>query len=298
MQSINKIWIKIWLEELTRRKYSPSTIKNHVNSLNSFKRFLISAGIPLFRDVTSSDIDDYRLYLIEQNYSDGTQSLYLNNLRLFYDFLEKHQHIFANPAKGLIVRRPKEKLQPVPSLEEIKILLLQPDVSTLTGVRDRAMIETAYTSGIRGNELIRLKITDLDLKYKILRIIGKGDKERLAPLGQKAVYWLKKYLEEARPLLIKDKSQTALWISETRGILSLDTVNGKLKQYARKGGIQTRLTVHGLRRACATHMLQKGAHPVQIQKLLGHATIYSLSQYLKITITDMQKMHQRSKPGQ
>ncbi len=128
--------------------------------------------------------------------------------------------------------------------------------------------------------------------------MGKGKKERVVPLGKHAAYWLKNYLETARPNLCKGPDKQALWISRTSGKkLTSFSIDKLIRKYAKEAGIKKQMSAHTLRRACATHMLLNGAHPVQIQILLGHSTLSSLTQYLKVTITDMKKMHKRSKPG-
>ncbi|MCP4124617.1 MAG: tyrosine-type recombinase/integrase, partial [Bacteroidetes bacterium] len=189
-------------------------------------------------------------------------------------------------------------LRPVPTEEELEQLLAVPDVSGPVGLRDRAILEVAYGCGLRRSELAGLSILDPDIKNGSLRVSGKGNKERIVPLGRQAVKWLKMYLHQARPKLLKgDPDDKGLWISTRGRKMDGAAIRQQLKRYADKSGIETPTDLHSLRRACATHMLRNGAHPVDIGMLLGHSNLKTLSQYLSVTISDLRKMHKNTKLG-
>jgi integrase/recombinase XerD len=142
-----------------------------------------------------------------------------------------------------------------------------------------------------------LNILDPDLKQGTLRVMGKGSTERVVPVGKKALIWLKRYLKQVHPQFCRSPDEQALWISKNTGKrLSYARVDKLIREYAKDAGLGV-LSTHGIRRACATHMLQNGAHPVEIQLLLGHGGLKHLGQYLRVTVTEMKTMHQRSKPG-
>jgi len=235
--------------------------------------------------------------LIDNDFSVASILLYMRAVRNLFRYLEDNQTIFMNPATTLIYPKLPVKLQPVPTEKEMKKLLAQPDVPLPVGIRDRAFLETLYSAGVRLEELIRMDIYDANMKQGSVKVLGKGDKERVAPLGKKALFWIGKYLKEVRPHYLKDKlDEHALWLGSQGKRINPLIVERAVHDYADKAGIG-RVTPHALRRACATHMLRGGAHPVQIQMLLGHSSLRVLSHYLKITITDMIKTFKRGKPS-
>lgn len=284
-----------YLAEFQRRKYSPSTLDSYGRALRGFASFLAARGIGRFQDVSEKNIEAFRLSLIERKLAPGTQESYMRAVRLLFRWMEDTRQNFANPAAGLVIRRPPRPLLPVPSVGDVKKLLARPDVSTPVGLRDRALIEVAYGCGLRRNELSKLDLFDPDFKTQCMRVQGKGSRERVVPLGKQALYWLRAYLDRARPRLLKNNvDERALWVCH-KGRLTIFAVHAIVHRHAEAVGL--RLSAHALRRACATHMLQRGAHPVQIQLLLGHAGLEHLSQYLRVSIRDLRKMHRNSKPG-
>jgi integrase/recombinase XerD len=192
--------------------------------------------------------------------------------------------------------RPRPLL-PVPTEDQVERLLAQPNVHTPLGVRDRALLETAYSTGCRVGELLGLRVRDVCLDTPVLRVLGKGPKERLVPVGKQALAWLSAYIHKARPFLVHPHSPEALWLTRTGQPVTQPLVGEFLFRYCR-GARVPRFSIHALRRACATHMLRNGAHPIHIQQLLGHAGLGSLSQYLRVTITDLKYAHLKTKPGQ
>jgi len=297
-QSLIGVHIKACLESYKRRKYSKKSLESYRNALNSFERYLAQMDICRIQDVLPEHLSSYRLALVERNFADASIDLYLRTVRSFFKYLEESQCIFTNPAQDLTIPWYQRKLLPVPAEDDMEKVLLQPNTGTPVGIRDRALIETAYTSGVRRAELTRLTTFDPDIKQGTLRVKGKGRKERVVPLGKQSVFWLRQYLEHARPKLAKDLNEHALWISRQKGKkLGTAGIALLIHKYGRAAGLSRPLSAHAIRRACVTHMLRNGAHPVEIQMLLGHSNLKSLSQYLRVTITDLIKMHKRSKPG-
>ena len=285
-----------WLKDL---KYKPRSIKSIRDGIRIFISWLETSGVENLHDVTTTVLDEYRHTLTERGLATSTVRDYLRHVKKFFNYLEDTQVLFINPARDLEMPKVKRKLQPVPNEDDIMKLLAQPDVSGLSGIKDRAIIEVAYSTGLRLEELISLNVYDPDLKNGIIKVLGKGSKERVVPLGRQALFWLQKYIKDVRPKLLRgNPDELALWLGSQQGKrMHPVTLELMVRNYTQLAGIKKRITPHGLRRACATHMLRAGAHPVQIQMLLGHSSLETLSQYLKVTITDMRQMHERSKPG-
>lgn len=283
-------------DHLRRLNRSVHTIDIHAYVLDTLHRFLEDDPKRL-RDVTAADIEGYRVALLERRLSPATISMHLFAWRSFFRWMEKTGRVFLDPTRDIIVGHPKRSIGYVPGEAEIRALLAQPNVATPYGVRDRALLEVAYSTAVRLQELTAATVLDVDLSRGTLRVLGKGSKERLVPLGAKAVFWLRRYLREARPKLAGPRpDETALWISHRHGPCTPGAVEKIFSAYAREAGLR-RISPHTLRRACATHMLRRGAHPVQLQFLLGHASLNNLSHYLQVSILDLRKMHRAAPPG-
>jgi integrase/recombinase XerD len=287
------------LDEMKRRNFSKHTIENARRVLNRFIVFIKDQGVARIQDVTESHLEQYRLFLADRKrYAESTAIQCVHQIKKFFDTLAGRQVIFVNPAENIPKQRKPVRLQPVPTETEIKRLLNQPDISAPPGIRDRAIIELFYSTGIRHDEMARLNVNDPQLKHHRLRIFGKGRKERVVPVGKHAMFWLERYLREVRPLLQSNPDERALWLGDSQGKrLNDQLIRRYIRRYWEKARIRTRITPHSLRRACATHMLRNGAHPVEIQMLLGHAHLSSLAQYLQVTIRDLKNMHKASKLG-
>ncbi len=290
--------IESYLAACRDRRYSPATVAGYRKCLMRLTGFLTDLGIERVQDVTEAYLHAYREHLAQSNIAGSTLDNYLRSARRLFIYLAKNDHVFLNPAADLQFSRPHVRILPVPTEKDIRTLLNQPDTSIPVGIRDRAILETAYTSGIRHRELSGLLLSDLDLGNAVLRIRGKGNKERMVPLGKSATGWLKQYLI-TRSALIKAEGEPALWVSRYTGKqLSYNRIRHLVHDYGKAAGIKCSISIHAIRRACASHMLRNGAHPVQIQHLLGHADLKNLGRYLNVTITELKKTHERSRPGQ
>lgn len=287
-----------YLATFTARGCSPATVRVRGDALKPFLAFLAQAGVERFQDVAAGHLEAYRQELARRKLAGTSVYDALRGIKAFFAYLEAVQAVFVNPAQSLMLPKYQRRLMPVPTEQAVKELLLRPDVTTATGKRDRAMIEVAYSTGARLGELLRMNLLSVDRTGRVIRVVGKGRKERVLPLGKTALAWLETYLGEARPALSKrNPEEAALWVC--RGGRRLQAVSAQLmiRTYSRAAGHQPALTPHALRRACATHMLRRGAHPVQLQMLLGHASLSTLSQYLRVTITDLQKAYDQSNPA-
>jgi len=283
-----------YLEALRARRYSPRSVETYGQALRDF---ISHVKKPDVRTIDRCDLERYRTELLDRRFKASSIAVYFQSLKLFFRGLEEKQVIFENPAAGLAAMRTPKPLQPVPTEEEMEILLAQPDVSTPTGVRDRALLETAYSTGVRSQELLALRVESLDLAAGRARVLGKGSRERMVPLGAEAVRWLQSYLEQARPALAR-KDADSLWLGTYGQALDENALHQIMLRHRTAPGIVTRIGLHSIRRACATHMLRRGASPAAIQILLGHASMQHLSQYLRLSLADIKRMHESSRVGQ
>jgi len=288
-----------YLDSLKIKRFSPKTVATYGRALTDFLSFMAEAGCERAQDITAQDLEHYRLALVRRNFAPASSELYLRAMRQLFNWLDRNQKLFTNPANGFVIPLSPRKLLPVPTEEEITKLLAQPNVVTKCGIRDRALLETAYATGARREELARLTIHNVDLDNERLTVLGKGNKERVLPLGKQATQWLGRYIAQTRPKLLKEKiDESALWIDTHGKQLAYHAFQQILTRHSYDAGIRPSITPHAVRRACATHMLRHGAHPLQLQMLLGHATLKTLGQYLRLTITELQQTHAQSNPGQ
>lgn len=285
-----------WLTALRQGGASENTLIAFGKGVRELHAFLAPSGRTRPVEVTADDLVAWRLALIERALAPATVHLRLRAVRKWFAWLEARGELFASPAASLVLAKPSPRLKTAPSAAEMKRFLAAPNAARPLGVRDRALLETAYAAGLRREELQKLDIHDVNLDAGTVRVVGKGRKERVAPLTKPAVKWLSNYTQNARPALLKEKlNQPALWIDYRGDRLSLVGIGAVCKTAAKAAGV--RISPHGLRRACATHLLQGGAHPFFVKELLGHATLASLANYLRLTITDLKAMHAKSKPG-
>ena len=290
--------LEAYLTRMKNRHYSHTTVDTNRKNLKPFFLFMAALGIARLQDVTLDHLNAYRLRMVRRRLAGVTIYDRLSTLRLFFRYLELEQTVFINPARSVLMPKYQRHLKSVPTEEEVKRLLAQPDVSDRFGLRDRALIEVAYSTGARVDEIVRMNLLSFDRAQQSIRILGKGRKERILPLGRQAMFWLETYLKNARPRFAELRlDEPALWLRSCGLRMPANVIFIMLRKYSAQAGIQPAISSHAIRRACASHMLRRGAHPVQIQTLLGHSTLDTLSRYLRVTIVDLQKSYQRSKPA-
>lgn len=286
-----------WLEHMRVHRYSERTIWSCKSILGQLGLFLEPRGRKAAVEVEAEDLTDWMAALAKSGMSKATIMSYTHAVRRWFTWLEENGQLFLNPAAHLVLHR-DDGLKPAPTLREVLRLLSAPPVATALGVRDRAIMETAYATGTRREELITLDLFDVDLERGTARVVGKGRKERVLPLTKTAVKWLTHYVRSARPKLLAGRlDEPALWIDRTGKRMDGQTLHVMIRKYARSVGLKD-IGVHALRRACATHLLENGAHPLQVQTLLGHGSFGSLKNYLRLTAKEVRAMHRKAKPGQ
>jgi integrase/recombinase XerD len=277
-----------FIQGLRDRRQSENSIRSSGFAFAHLKAFLSCSGMTL-PDVTPDDLDRLGHSLVQKGLAVMTVHLILRHVRRLFHWLTETNRIFQDPGKGWSKPKAVRPLMTAPSVEQVLALLAQPDITTPRGIRDRAFLETAYSTGARLEELTQLSLRDLDLERGLMRVMGKGRKERMLPLGRESVSWLREYIGDARMKLAGDQAedQGRLWLAKGGRPLSGRGIRWMLSRYARDAGLVS-ISPHALRRACATHMLRRGAHPVQIQHLLGHVDASTLNPYLRLTICDLQ----------
>jgi integrase/recombinase XerD len=284
-----------YLKHLASCNRHPETVRQYHHGLRLFCSYL---GRPAhFADVSADDLAKYQIFLKSKGLAASTCQEMMRKVVRLFKWLEKTKQIFTNPALDVVLPERDQHIGFVPTPKQVRRLLAQPDISRPTGIRDRAIFEVLYGCGLRRMELTRLTVHDPDLKNGALTVNGKGQKQRQVPLGKKAAEWIRRYLVHGRPQLLKsNSSEPRLWISIQRTPVCGQAIYEVLRRYAKSAGIEG-VTLHSLRRACVTHMLQNGAHPFEIKLLLGHASLKHLHHYLKVNITDIRNTHRKSRPG-
>ncbi|MCU1235204.1 MAG: tyrosine recombinase XerD subunit [Candidatus Solibacter sp.] len=244
-------------------------------------RFVTFAGeIQDFPGVV--EIRRYIDHLYETGLSNRSVGRHLTTLRNFYGFLLREGKVQTDPTEHLHTPRQWQTIPKYLNLEEINRIIQAPDLTKPVGLRDRAMMELLYASGLRVSELCKLGIGDLDLNYQVLRTTGKGNKQRLVPVGKAAILAVSPYLETGRPALLKGRASRYLFVTARGGCLTRQGFWKLLAGYGRKAGIFHGLTPHVLRHSFATHLLEGGADLRSVQVMLGHADISTTQIYTHV----------------
>jgi integrase/recombinase XerD len=277
---------------------SANTISAYRRDLNKFEEFARKRKLSL-ESVRRDDLVDFLAGLYRQKLESRTVARQLVTLRNFFRFAQIQGLITEDPSVNLESPKIRRHLPGYLRLEEVEKLLEQPDSKTPTGLRDRAMLEVLYSTGLRVSELISLGVNDLDPKVGCVRCIGKGDKERIVPVGKKALGMVEKYLRDGRPQLLrsaKASSGPALFINRRGAALSRVGVWKILSAYGRRAGLRVALTPHMLRHSFATHLLERGADLRSVQLMLGHADISTTQIYTHVVEERLKQIYKAHHP--
>lgn len=289
---IDRFCDRLWLED----GLSQNTLAAYRRDLQAFSRWLEKNRSCALVNTSSSDIDAYLAYRFSTHAKPRTAARYTASLRRFYRFLARENLIGTEPTQFLDTPKLPRPLPKVLSESEVESLLATPDTDTLAGLRDRAMIETLYATGLRVSELVGLKLLNLDLNAAVLRVTGKGGKDRLVPLGEEAQHWLSRYLRESRPMLLNGKTCSEVFVTPRGSGMTRQAFWHLLKRRARSAGISKPLSPHTLRHAFATHLLAHGADLRAVQLLLGHADISTTQIYTHVARERLKQLHQQHHP--
>ncbi len=274
---INKDFFDLFLFEYLNilkleRNLSDNTIEAYQNDLFQFKEFLIENNIFELSNVTTNLIKINLSQIRENKQKTTSFARYLSSLRGFFNYLEANNYIMQNPMDKIEGPKLKRDIPTVLSLEEVEKIFNCIDESVL-GIRDRAMLELLYSSGLRISELINLKTNDIFLNDEIIRVFGKGSKERIIPVGSSAINWLNRYFNESRPLISKSHSYNIIFLNSKGKKLSRMGVWKIIHNYTIKANIKKNVHPHTFRHTFATHLLEGGADLRAVQEMLGHADI-------------------------
>jgi integrase/recombinase XerD len=305
MESVEKL-LEEYCRELVGKGFSASTVEAYgLLNLGPFLDFLTKKGVDDLRRVTADDLLEYRVQVMEgktwlgKPYRWGTISMRIRTVKRFFGWLEETGRILLNPA-GRLEEPRKLKKFPVTVLteDEAERLVVVPDTSTTTGLREKAVLEVLYSTGLRLGELVGLLMEDVDFEGGVVRVNGgKGAKDRVVPLGDAASRCLKAYVIQARPhLLRRDKNEKHLFLSRYGTPLMGGLVQRMVGIAARRAGIERQVTPHTLRHTCATLMVRRGAPIQAVSLLLGHADLTSTQIYTHVAGVDVKETHEASHP--
>lgn len=285
-----------YLHYLTiERGLSLNTRKSYERDLHQYLTFLEKAKITSWDQVDRFIVLDFLQELQKQGKASASVARMITSLRRFHQFLRQERFVDHDPMQHIDSPKKHQKLPDTLSLEEVEGLIEAPDTSTPLGIRDRAILEVMYATGVRVSELIGIKLSDIHLNMGLMQTLGKGDKERIVPLGDYAIDWIQRYLDEARPYLTrKHPDEEHLFVNNHGTGLSRQGIWKNLKALVLQAGITKNVTPHTLRHSFATHLLENGADLRTVQELLGHADISTTQIYTHITkkrMTDVYKQY-------
>ena len=272
---------------------SKNTLAAYRSDLKIFNKWLAGKS---FISVNSKHIQDYFSDRQKNNIGSSTQARILTSLHSFYQYLLANQLIKKDPTEQLSHPKLEKKLPVFLNIKEVEKLLEAPSSSSLFGQRDRAMLELLYSCGLRVSELINLSYHNINLKEEFIRIHGKGNKERVLPMGEIAIDYLMKYETNARPVLLKNGQSDSYFLSNRGSAMSRQNFFYIIKAYATQVGIDKPLSPHSLRHAFATHLVQKGADLRSVQLMLGHSDISSTQLYTHIQNAQLKAQHAKHHP--
>ena len=280
----------LWLEE----GLAKNTLASYRRDLAKLAAWLERADSSLL-DASHADVLAFLAANAPRMKATSTGRL-LSSAKRFYQYLLRQGKIAADPT--LKVERPKlpRGLPKSLSETEVEALIRAPDAETTLGLRDRAMLETLYATGVRVSELVNLKLLDVSLDQGVVRAMGKGSKERLVPLGEEALAWLRRYLDDARAAILDRRQSDALFVTRRGGPMTRQMFWNLVKRYAVRAGIRKPLSPHTLRHAFATHLLNHGADLRVVQMLLGHADISTTQIYTHVARERMKQLHAKHHP--
>ena len=272
---------------------SKNTLSAYRSDLKIFSQWLNET---LLIEVNKKLIQDYFLYRQSTHISSSTQSRVLTCLHSFYQFLLDNNLINTDPTEQLSYPKLEKKLPVFLNIQEVEKLLEAPNSSSLFGQRDRAMLELLYSCGLRVSELINLSYHNINIKEEFIRIHGKGNKERILPMGEIAIDYLTAYELNSRPILLKNDQSDSYFLSNRGKAMSRQNFFYIIKAYATQAGIDKPLSPHSLRHAFATHLVQKGADLRSVQLMLGHSDISSTQLYTHIQNAQLKAQHEKHHP--
>jgi len=282
----------LWLEDGLSR----NTLDSYRRDLRQFAEWLEART---GTDLIAADqalIQEYLAHRFRAKTRASSAARLLSSLKRFYRHAVRQNVIAADPTLRIDAPKLPRTLPKTLTEEDVEALLAAPDTEQPLGLRDRAMLEVIYASGLRVSELVSLKVPQVSRDMGVVRVLGKGSKERLVPLGEEALAWIERYLREARPKLLNGKASDALFVTARAAAMTRQSFWHLLKRYAVQAGLSKPLSPHTLRHAFATHLLNHGADLRVVQLLLGHSDISTTQIYTHVARERMKQLHARHHP--
>lgn len=283
----------LWLEDGLSR----NTLDSYRRDLNKFADWLKANHGKALLATINADIQGYLAHLVmEQNAKTSSTGRNISSLKRLFRYLLRQNKISVDPTLQIDTPKLPRTLPKSLSEADVESLLNAPDTQTPLGLRDRAMLEVLYATGLRVSELVGLLITQVSLNDNVVRVMGKGSKERLVPLGEVAADWIQRYVSDSRGVLLNGKICDALFVTARAEAMTRQMFWYLIKKHARHGGLQVALSPHTLRHAFATHLLNHGADLRVVQMLLGHTDISTTQIYTHVARERLKELHRKHHP--
>lgn len=291
-------FLKEYLATLKIEKnLSENTINSYKTDLTSFLNFISQSGIDDLAEIKTNNIASFFKLLKEAGLNETSAARYFSSLKGFFQYLYKNDYIKSNPIERIQPPKISRRLPEVLNVREINSILEQPDVKDTIGLRDKAILEVFYACGTRISELINIKVNDLFLSEEVIRVFGKGSKERLIPIGSSAIKWIEEYLQKSRPILAKNyKSENYLFLNQRGTKFSRMGIWKIVNHYAKRAGIEKNVHPHTFRHSFATHLIEGGADLRAVQEMLGHSDISTTQIYTHIDRDYIKLVHKKYHP--
>ena len=277
------------------RHKSLNTVESYKRDVTQYISYLDGTGVTDISSTTKTTVLSYLLYLQKEGRASSTVSRTLASLRSYYLFMMQNGVVKSNPTSNLEAPHVEKKIPKILSGEEVELLLEQPKNCDNKGIRDKAMLELLYATGIRVSELINLDVSDVNVPMSFVRCKG-GKKERIIPMGHQAKDALENYINNVRKYMVKDENETALFVNCSGARLSRQGFWKLIKYYQHIAGIETDITPHTLRHSCAAHLLENGADLHSIQEMMGHADISSTQVYSRMMNSKIKDVYAKAHP--
>ena len=288
--------IEEFAEYLTEiRGSSENTAASYKRDLYSFTRFLEENGIHNIKDVNRTNIMAYIYELEREDKAPATISRNAASIRSYFIYLARKRIIDDNPAEGLETPKVEKRMPAILSLSDVERLLEQPDVTDVKGIRDKAMLEVLYATGMRVTELISLEISDINMEMEYLSCKN-GEKTRIIPLGSKALEALDEYLRKARMSMSRDEREKTLFVNCFGHPMTRQGFWKIIKVYAKKAGIKEDITPHMLRHSFAVHLIENGADLQAVQEMMGHSDISTTQMYARLNKNRLKDVYSKTHP--
>ena len=281
----------VWAEQ----GLSKNTLVSYEHDIKSFLIFLNDSKVELFK-VQQSDINSFVSFRFSKGISSSSNMRLISSLKKFFVYLVSHNFIKKNPTENIESPRKVKLLPHTVDIESVDKLLNSPDLKTRFGARDKAMLEILYACGLRVSELVSLKSSQVVIESNFLRVMGKGSKERIIPINDYALTFLKTYIEDFRSEFMKSKKTDSLFLSNRGLEMTRHSFWHIIKKYALQAGINNHLSPHTLRHAFATHMINNGADLRVVQLLLGHSDLSTTQLYTHIAKNELKELHCKNHP--